>query len=110
MTLIVVVVGAAIYYYERKQRIAIRPYYFGMMFAESLLYAVMVGSLVAMFVGQIFGMLMLPALQTAGSESLTKTLVLSLGAGIYEELFFRLILVTGLYALLGLFPISNRAR
>lgn len=110
MTLIIVVIGAAIYYYERRQKIPIRPYYFGMMFAESLLYAVMVGSLVGMLVGQVFGMIMIPMLQMAESDSLAKQLVLSLGAGIYEELFFRLILVTGLYALLRLLPISNRAQ
>ncbi len=49
-------------------------------------------------------------LQIPGSRSVGQELVLSLGAGIYEELLFRLILVTGLFALLRLLPISNRAQ
>jgi hypothetical protein len=110
MTLLVALIGGMIYYYERKHRIAIRPYYFGMMLAESLLYAVVVGSLVAMFVGQLFGAALLPKLQMPGTQSLFQELVLSLGAGVYEELVFRLILVTGLYALFRLLPISTRAQ
>jgi membrane protease YdiL (CAAX protease family) len=78
------------------------------MLAESLVYAVLVGLAVSTLVGAIFAAA--PPLQIAGSRSLAEGLVLSLGAGLYEELLFRLVLVSALYALLRLVPISNAAR
>ena len=66
----------------------------------------MIGTAVGIFVGGIFGMSVLPDLQNATGagpgNSLLSGLVLSLGAGVYEELIFRAVLVTGLYALLQL--------
>ena len=46
----------------------------------------------------------------AGRSGFIQEIVLSLGAGVYEELLFRLILVTLLFALLKLVPMTNRGR
>lgn len=105
---LVIVVGAVIVGVERRQGIRLRGWYFGGMLAESLVYAVLVGLAVSTLVGAIFAAA--PPLQIAGSSSLAEGLVLSLGAGLYEELLFRLVLVSALYALLRLAPISNAAR
>lgn len=104
---VLLLAGAAIFLYERRHNVPIRPRYFGFMFGESLVYAFVVGSLVAAFVGSLFAG---AALQMPGGTSMMDNLVLSLGAGIYEELVFRLILVTGLYVLLRAIPIPDAAR
>jgi membrane protease YdiL (CAAX protease family) len=111
LAILVLIAGAIIVVYERKQKIPLRPRWFGLMFIESALYAVVLGFLVGSFVSQMFGLAMLtPTLQIAGREGLTQGLVLSLGAGIYEELVFRLILVTLLVGMLRLVPMSTKMR
>lgn len=111
--LFVLVSGIAVFIYERRYDLKIIPRYFGFMLAESALYAVVIGMLVALFVGGIFGMALSPALQVPGGEpgtSVTAGLVLSLGAGVYEELIFRVLLVTLLYAGLQLLSVDDRLR
>lgn len=112
--LILAVFGVAVVMFERRRSLTIKPRYFGYMFAESALYAVVIGSAVATFVGGVFGMSLAPALQVpgggGGEPSLLSGLVLSLGAGVYEELLFRVILVTLLYAGLRLVKVDDRLR
>lgn len=78
------------------------PRVFGLMAAESVVYALSFGMVTSTLTG-----LLLPGLATveqgpslslgsAGSWSLATQLMISLGAGIYEELLFRVILVSGL--------------
>lgn len=86
-------------YFERRRGTPIRPSYFGMMFGESLIYAFISGYLVSNVVSGLLRMQWPPQLQNGNGISLTEQLVLSLGAGFYEELFFRLILVWGLYGI-----------
>ena len=67
----------------------IRWHYFPYMLGESLIYAVGLGMVISYIVQSI---LLGPA-----SMNLPAQIILSLGAGIYEELIFRVILVTALF-------------
>ena len=102
---IVALVGVGIIIYERKKNIPIRPRFFLGMILESSFYAVVI----ALIVSQIVWSLTMYA-QSApnivqGAHELWMQLALSIGAGIYEELLFRVILVGGMYALLRTFLI-----
>jgi len=73
---------------------------FALMLAESAVYAMLLGGVVS----TLASVLLSPVLSVAqGADpvrlSLAGQLVLSLGAGIYEELLFRVLLVSGLLAL-----------
>lgn len=109
---LLVLFGIGIVLYERRNNLQLIPKYFAGMFAESAVYALVIGTAVGMFVGGLFGMTLLPDLQdtTGPGSSLFSGLVLSLGAGVYEELIFRVVLVTGLYALLRLAKLDDRVR
>jgi membrane protease YdiL (CAAX protease family) len=101
-------VGVAVFYAERHARPPLRPRYFGLMVAESAVYAVVFAILVSGFVGWL--LLMAPAAASGATGAAAQTgiagqglfasLALSIGAGLYEELVFRVILVGGLYLLL----------
>jgi hypothetical protein len=81
--------------YRRSRTIDLRV--FGPMMAESVVYALAFGLVTSTLTG-----LLLPTLSTslatgsAGGWTLPTQLMISLGAGIYEELLFRVILVSGL--------------
>jgi membrane protease YdiL (CAAX protease family) len=99
----VLIVGFAIFWYERKQHIPLRPRFFLWMILESAVYAVIVAILVSGLVGAILTVAAsgsgVAALQNVASMDLSLKLALSIGAGIYEELLFRVILVGGLFLL-----------
>jgi membrane protease YdiL (CAAX protease family) len=85
----------------------LHPRLFPFMLLESALYAVLVGGVVnlLMDVTGVSALLMVPghALANApagGDPGLIYKLVMSVGAGLYEELAFRLILLGGLFAVL----------
>lgn len=90
----VLLVGIGVYVAERRRRLPWRPRYLAWMVAESAGYAFALALLISGVVGWIF--LMVPQ-QAPGV--LTR-LALSMGAGLYEELVFRVMLVGGLFALL----------
>lgn len=71
------------------------------MLAESVAYAAVFGVVVATLTALLLGGAGLAALQVParGHLPLASQLVVSLGAGIYEELVFRVLLVSGLVAL-----------
>ncbi len=71
------------------------------MLAESLVYAVLFGFVVSMLTAALLGHAALAAVPggAQGPLPLAAQLVVSLGAGIYEELLFRVLLVSGLLAL-----------
>ncbi len=100
-TILVLAIGAVILWRERKAGITIRPRYLGWMTVESIFYGIALGIIVATFVGPLVGFSLVP-LQAPGSpgSATTTGLLLSLGAGIYEELVFRVLLVSLLFALL----------
>jgi hypothetical protein len=94
--LVAAVIGAIIVFNKRDQLKQLKGRYFGYMLVEALFYAVFVSLLIGTFLGSI--------LNIAGDGSLygmskPQLIALSLGAGLYEELFFRVILV-GLLVLL----------
>lgn len=96
--LVLIVVGAFIFFYERNRDVPIRGRYFAWMVGESAAYAVGVALTVSTLVGMLFMMAMPAAVEPVG-DTWTQ-LALSIGAGVYEELVFRVLLVGGLYALL----------
>ena len=100
---VLLIVGVGIMLYERKKEIPIRPSYFLGIVIESGFYAVVVALLVSQLVWSLFAAYA-PTILLAGAqleqESIWMQLALSIGAGIYEELLFRVILVGGLYAIL----------
>lgn len=89
----VLVVGGVIFWIERKKAIPIRGKYFAGMVVESSIYAVLTAVLVSGLVGAI--LTMVP--QGARPDRLMLQLALSIGAGVYEELLFRVLLVGGLF-------------
>lgn len=93
-------IGGFILYRKRAQLPAIRSRYFSFMIAESLIYSVLVTFLI---VGLLDALLMMQTDNPLGQMNKLQLFALSLGAGLYEELFFRVILVSGLYFLFGFF-------
>ncbi|HEX6435321.1 MAG TPA: CPBP family glutamic-type intramembrane protease [Gemmatimonadales bacterium] len=92
--------GAVLVWRDVKKSGRIQPKFFWLMLGESVLYALVFGAVAATLTG-----LLLPfatAASPAGvgevlsSFSLPVQLMISLGAGIYEELLFRVLLVSGL--------------
>lgn len=99
LSLVVVAVGLVIVYLERKKNIPLRARYFGWLIGESAVYALVVAVLVSTVVGWLFAF----AQSGVGRPSLFTMLALSIGAGLYEELIFRVILVGGLYLIIRTF-------
>ena len=100
---VVLAIGIAVFLWERKKRLPLRPRYFAGMLRESTVWGVLLAYLISGTVGVLFnGALasapVLGAVQAAAPGKGTM-LVLSLGAGLYEELVFRVLLVGGLYLL-----------
>lgn len=95
--LALIAAGVAIFFYERDQKIPLRTRYFAWMIGESAVYAVVVALVVSTVVGVLFMAAPIMALPTG--EDLWTQLALSIGAGVYEELLFRVLLVGGLYLL-----------
>jgi hypothetical protein len=99
----VVLIGAAFVIADlRRARENLRPVYFPLMFAESAVLAVAFGLVIGTLTARLLGavhLLAAGAPQTIEQMSWTARLMLSLGAGLYEELFFRVVLVSGLTAL-----------
>ena len=109
---IILILGLAIFTYERKDNLKIIPKYFAGMIGESSLYALVLGTIVSLFVGSLLGQwsTILPLQGVAGEapSSLWQDLVLSLGAGVYEEFIFRVILVTLLFFVLSLTKMKEK--
>ena len=100
---LVLVGGGAVLVWRDVQRSGrVRPEYFLLMAGEAIVYALLFGVVAGTLTG-----LLLPSLSTVISASyagrvsptewsLPTQLMISLGAGIYEELLFRVLLVSGL--------------
>jgi len=106
----VLLIGIWVFVRERKNRPPIRMEWFGWLIGESTVYAVAVALLVSTVVGLIFAMSVghVPPVQpipliAQASETLSTPmmLVLSIGAGLYEELIFRVVLVGGMFWMLN---------
>lgn len=92
---VVLIMGVAIFMYERKKKIPLRVRYAGGMVIESAVYAVLLAFLVMSITQQIFAAA--PSGIQMREASLAQQVALSIGAGLYEELLFRVILVGGLF-------------
>ncbi|HEX7242042.1 MAG TPA: CPBP family intramembrane glutamic endopeptidase, partial [Longimicrobiaceae bacterium] len=87
---------------RRRQRVPLRAAPFAGMAAESVVYALLFGLVVGTATQWMLGGIPTRLAADGGSLaslSLPEGIVLSLGAGIYEELLFRVILAGGLYVL-----------
>jgi hypothetical protein len=98
--------GAVLVWRDRRAQGAIHPRFFLGMLAESVIYAALLGGIASALTSLLLhGRLALagPAGTAPGSTmaglGLPTQLMISLGAGIYEELLFRVLLVSGLAAL-----------
>lgn len=103
---IVALLGIAILYIERRRLSSLKLRNFIFMLAESVCYAF----LLALFLGTIITLLFQIIVPSNIHElSFLQKIALSLGAGLYEELFFRVILVSGLFYFFTLFAKNNAA-
>ena len=98
---IVIIVGGVVFWMERERRPRLVPRYFGGILVESTVYAVVLAFIVSALVGVVFNAALWPAEPLALAQmaqlSLPLQLSLSIGAGLYEELVFRVILVGGMF-------------
>lgn len=85
---LVVILGALTAH--RKGREALKPAYFGGMIAESCLWAVLIGAISRRMVRMFFA-----AAPLLGQQGPWTKMMLFLGAGVYEELVFRVLLIGG---------------
>ena len=93
LSVLIMLAGTLLVAWERRRSgpVPLRPRYFGWMIAESLAYAIVLAFAVSLTVSIIFARIAPPA------PGLLAELALSLGAGLYEELVFRVLLVGGLF-------------
>ncbi len=89
-SLVVVFSFCSLFYIERKNRFNCRI--FLPMFLESTIYALLLGYGVMFLVYRFLPL----ASMGLGTQSLAGGIIISIGAGIYEEIFFRLLLLGGL--------------
>jgi Type II CAAX prenyl endopeptidase Rce1-like len=91
---------AAVLVYRDRAAGKLRSGFFLAMAAESALYAGIFGAVAGMLTALLLGGLVRLALPPATKLDLPTQLMISLGAGIYEELLFR-VLIVGMIAWLG---------
>jgi len=92
-------VGGVIIYSKRKTLPTLKGRYFFWMLAECLLYALLFAILISQFLDLLLNM---NSQESLNQLTKLQLFALSLGAGLYEELFFRVILVSGLFFLINL--------
>jgi hypothetical protein len=92
---VLLLAGIAFLVGDLKKGVELKTSYFGLMGLESALWAALVFFNLGWLVSQLVPLNQLVAAQVVDTPrlSLTQELALSLGAGFYEEFFFRLILV-----------------
>lgn len=92
--LVAAIAGAIIVYYKRSELSSMKFRYFGWMLLECLIYAVVLAIVINLVLGWTLNLSSGGALNELSKLQL---FALSLGAGLYEELFFRVILVSFLF-------------
>lgn len=90
LVLLATLSAAVAYVVDRNRTIPVRGRYFAGILLESTVYAIVVALLVSNLVGALF------AVAPSPEGDLWTQLALSVGAGLYEELLFRVLLVGGL--------------
>ena len=100
---ITIIIGALIFFLERKKEIRIRVSYFPWMIIESLFYSIFLTILISYTVNYLFSNYsdLEPSLSilssSFGDNRMILQIALSIGAGLYEELFFRVLLISLLF-------------
>lgn len=89
----VALLGIYVLYRERERLSSVRLSYFGGMLVEATAYAFVLSILISTTVSNLLQIVQVSPIE---SLSLLQKMALSLGAGLYEELFFRVILVSAL--------------
>lgn len=111
-TAVLIAVGAVLIVLERRRRrVPLRAGPFAGMVAESLLYAVLFGIVIGTMTSWLLGGMgvrLSAGEGLLGSLSVPQGIVLSLGAGVYEEIVFRVLLVGGLWVLFRSGGLSGR--
>ncbi len=95
--ILVALLGIFVLYRERQKLSTLKAGYFFTMLIEASAYAFLLALIISTTVSSL---LHIAASQTVESLSTLQQLALSLGAGLYEELFFRVILVSLLLLIL----------
>jgi len=99
LSVLIVVVGIFVVVQDQRQGVPLRGKYFTLMTLEAAAWGALLFFTLPLLVGELFGNQLLAQVdsQTEGIPAVKPGLIenigLSLGAGFYEELFFRLILV-----------------
>lgn len=91
--LLLLIIGSVILFRERERLKTVRFAYFPVLLLEAAFYAIIVAMISQSLVSLLLNM---AASDPINSLSMIEKIALSLGAGLYEELFFRVILVTSL--------------
>jgi hypothetical protein len=97
-----VLVGVGGWLFVRDARVhgwRLRAWLFGAMFTEALILALALGLVVGVVTAQVLGATHLLAMVQVERFDIWTRLMVSLGAGLYEELLFRVLLVSGLFVL-----------
>lgn len=89
----VALLGFFVLYREREQLSTLRISYFFTMLIEASIYAFLLALIITVTVSNLLQIVQVTPVE---SLSVLQQLALSLGAGLYEELFFRVILVSAL--------------
>jgi hypothetical protein len=96
---VIVLIGVALVLRDmRRAKDPLRPGVFAGMLGESILLASVFGIVIGVTTSKLLGSLHALSLGPIDQTSWPTRLMLSLGAGLYEELFFRVLLVTGIAA------------
>jgi len=101
LVFIAVVILVGVWFVARdlkRSRGSLRPSIFFAMLAESAVLAIAFGIVVSVLTAQVLGSMHLLATGQIEKANWATRLMLSLGAGLYEELFFRVLLVSTLAA------------
>lgn len=105
MVKLLAIAGLGLLFLFQEKRPPYKSIYVGGIVVESVAYSLVFGSVV------IFILNHLPFLQFPVGSSVMQNLMLSFGAGFYEELLYRVLMFGGLFALLNLFwkdkPVVN---
>jgi membrane protease YdiL (CAAX protease family) len=91
--ILVALLGFFVLYRERDRLSTLRLSYFFTMLIEASAYAVLLALIITVTVSNLLQIIQVTPVE---SLSMLQKLALSLGAGLYEELFFRVILVSAL--------------
>lgn len=97
--LVVALIGLIVLYKERSKLPHLRLVYFLGLGIEAFIYAVFLMLILSAFVGML---LQIVPPGSVGKLPFLERIALSVGAGLYEELFFRVFLVTGFIYLFNL--------